>query len=245
MPSLQTLLVLSGSISAAVLLFRVISRRPVFKWNASAAGQGGGFGWYAIDALSITGFLVTSVIFLIRSHPATGFSILLITLCAIHIANLYLMYPPAVRRHLYHNENIAIVAASAIAGTIASAANAHGILTAPPHQKLVVPAIGVLMFIAGLGIAIHSNVLASSPKGLSGTTVDPRGMFRFVCCPIHFGVLVQWIGLAVASGTMASLLWLLYAASSIIPSAIAIHRWQKMTFPGFNTKRKVVIPLVL
>lgn len=246
MTNQQIFLMLAGSISIGVLAFRLATGTPAFKWCSSASPlRLSMVSWYLVEACTVSGFVATALWCLHQEQSISWASALLAGLCVIHIINLGLMYAPSVVKHIHHYENHMVALAAATAGAIAASLNASAIFSASPSRPTELLLTGAAIFLAGFFVAVHSNVIATSRSGLPSATIHPRGMFRYLCCPIHFGVLVQWLGMAIASGSAASAVWLIFAASSIIPSAIAVSRWQHMTFPGLASGRKIVIPMIL
>lgn len=74
----------------------------------------------------------------------------------------------------------------------------------------------------------------------------PRaGLFADISCPNYFGELVQWIGWAIATWSVAGLSFAVFTAANLIPRAVANHRWYLEHFPDYPRGRAAIFPRVL
>ena len=67
--------------------------------------------------------------------------------------------------------------------------------------------LGMAVFVGGMSLNMHSdNVLLSLRKPNKTTYVVPRGgAFRFISCPNYLGEILEWIGWAIATWSLAGL----------------------------------------
>lgn len=70
------------------------------------------------------------------------------------------------------------------------------------------------------------------------------GMYKFVSCPNYMSEMLEWIGFATATWTLAGLTFALWTVANLLPRAIANHKWYKKQFKDYP-KRKAVIPFIL
>lgn len=79
-----------------------------------------------------------------------------------------------------------------------------------------------------------------------GYQIPVGGLFRYVSAPHYLGEIVEWLGFCVASnGSLASIAFVLYTASNLIPRATTHHVWYKETFGDkYPKERRAVIPFV-
>jgi hypothetical protein len=58
--------------------------------------------------------------------------------------------------------------------------------------------------------------------------IPKGGLFEYVSCPHYLGEIIEWIGFYIASGgTIATMSFVLWTCSNLIPRALATHEWYK------------------
>ncbi len=109
-------------------------------------------------------------------------------------------------------------------------------------------------FVAGLalmGIGFVVNLRADRTlrrlraPGQSGYRVPYGGLFRRVSCPNYLGEIVEWVGWALATWSLAGLAFAVYTAANLAPRALDHHRWYRTTFADYPASRRALIPYVL
>ncbi len=105
---------------------------------------------------------------------------------------------------------------------------------------------GVIVFAVGMAINLHSDTVLMRLRrpGETDYKIPHGGMYRHVSCPNYLGEILEWIGWAIATWSMAGLAFALYTAANLIPRALENHRWYQDTFPDYP-RRKAVIPGLL
>jgi protein-S-isoprenylcysteine O-methyltransferase Ste14 len=74
----------------------------------------------------------------------------------------------------------------------------------------------------------------------------PHGLgYRWVSCPNYLGEIIQWIGWAVATWSLAGWIFAIWTMANLVPRAIAHHRWYRATFAGYPPGRRALIPYLL
>jgi protein-S-isoprenylcysteine O-methyltransferase Ste14 len=106
--------------------------------------------------------------------------------------------------------------------------------------------VGVGIFLAGWAINVHADtVLINLRKpGETGYKVPKGGLYRYVSCPNYFGEILEWIGWAVATWSLAGLAFAVYTAANLAPRAFTHHDWYRETFDDYPAERKALIPFV-
>ena len=107
--------------------------------------------------------------------------------------------------------------------------------------------IGVGLFLAGWFINFKSDTMlfALRKPGEAGYKI-PRGwLYEYVSCPNYLGEILEWVGWAVATWSLAGLGFALYTAANIGPRALQNHRWYRGKFEDYPAERKALIPFVL
>ncbi len=106
--------------------------------------------------------------------------------------------------------------------------------------------LGVTIFAVGLVVNIQSDniLLRLRAPGEIGYKIPRGGLYRHVSCPNYLGEMLEWIGWAIATWSLAGLAFALYTIANLVPRALQNHRWYKATFPDYPP-RKAVIPKIL
>ncbi|NUP10642.1 MAG: DUF1295 domain-containing protein [Polyangiaceae bacterium] len=147
---------------------------------------------------------------------------------------------------------VTIVASAIVFNTLNAYVNArwvseHG---SYPSAWLTSPqfVIGVAMFFLGFGINVHAdNVLLALRRNRTdgGYAVPQGGLYRYVSCPNYLGEIIEWVGWAVLTWSLAGAAFALYTAANLVPRAISHHRWYKERFSDYPADRRALVPLLL
>lgn len=107
--------------------------------------------------------------------------------------------------------------------------------------------IGLTLFVVGYRINRWADaVLAGLRKpGETGYKIPRGGLYELISCPNYFGELVQWIGWAIATWSVAGLSFAVFTAANLVPRAISHHRWYREKFPEYPRGRRAVVPFLL
>jgi steroid 5-alpha-reductase/3-oxo-5-alpha-steroid 4-dehydrogenase 1 len=107
--------------------------------------------------------------------------------------------------------------------------------------------IGVALFFTGYHVNRKADAMLAALRkpGETGYKI-PRGwLYERITCPNYFGELLIWTGWAVATWSLAGLVFLLVTASNLVPRALTNHRWYHDKFPDYPRERRAIIPYVL
>ncbi|MFT7807056.1 3-oxo-5-alpha-steroid 4-dehydrogenase 2-like, partial [Arapaima gigas] len=107
-------------------------------------------------------------------------------------------------------------------------------------------AAGVVLFLVGMAINIHSDyILRNLRKPGEFTYKIPKGgMFEYVSCANFFGEIVEWFGFAVASWSLPAFSFAFFTLCIIGPRAYNHHRFYHEKFADYPQSRKAVIPFI-
>jgi 3-oxo-5-alpha-steroid 4-dehydrogenase 1 len=103
---------------------------------------------------------------------------------------------------------------------------------------------GAALFFTGILINLQSDGILRKLRsnGESGYKI-PRGkMFKVVSCPNYLGEIVEWLGWAVLTWSLAGFTFALWTAANLVPRARAHHEWYRRNFPDYPARRKAIIP---
>ena len=106
---------------------------------------------------------------------------------------------------------------------------------------------GVALFFAGMAVNRRAdNILIRLRRpGETGYRIPEGGLYRYVSCPNYLGEILEWMGWALATWSLAGLAFAVYTAANIGPRAVSHHRWYREQFPEYPTERRALIPYLL
>lgn len=117
---------------------------------------------------------------------------------------------------------------------------------AQPAAWLASPSlwIGLAIFGVGLALNLHSDtvLLRLRAPGQTGYRIPFGGGYSWVSCPNYLGEMLEWLGWALACGTLAGWAFFAYTVANLFPRALAHHRWYRETFAEYPRERRAVLP---
>lgn len=204
-------------------------------------------GWIAMELVPVIGF--AAVFFLDPTVAAVP--LVLFGLWQVHYIHRALIFP-FMTRSLGKRMPVVIMLAAMFFNGLNTYLNARWIshfgeysLSWLTDPRFVV---GVVLFVAGLVINIHSDrvlIRLREPGETSGYKVPRDGFYRWVSAPNYLGEIIEWIGWAVATWSPAGLAFAVYTAANLIPRALDNHQWYRETFEDYPEDRKALVPHVL
>lgn len=107
--------------------------------------------------------------------------------------------------------------------------------------------VGAALFLAGWAINLHADTVLIHLRepGETGYKVPKGGFYRWVSCPNYLGEIIEWLGWAVATWSLAGLAFAVYTAANLAPRAFTHHRWYRETFEDYPAERRALIPYVV
>ena len=106
---------------------------------------------------------------------------------------------------------------------------------------------GVVIFFFGMIINIKSDDILFSLRddGSTGYKIPRGGLFEKVSSPNYLGEIIEWIGFAIATWSLAGFTFAIWTFCNLAPRAIAHHRWYKEKFSDYPEDRKALIPFLI
>ncbi len=108
--------------------------------------------------------------------------------------------------------------------------------------------IGAILFLGGFILNITSdNILLNLRKpGESGYKIPQSGMFKYVSCPHYLGEIIEWIGFAIMTWSLAGLAYAIIVVVPLFGQAINAHQWYLDKFgKDYPENRKAIFPGLL
>jgi len=107
--------------------------------------------------------------------------------------------------------------------------------------------LGALLFLAGFTINVRAdNVLFALRKpGETGYRVPYGALHDLVANPNYLGEVIEWIGWAILTWSLAGASFALYTAANLVPRALSNRKWMRERLPDYPRERRAIIPYVL
>jgi len=203
-------------------------------WGPTVAPR---WGWLLMEAPAA----IVIAIFALPLHDARGW--LLFGLWELHYLQRGFVYPFRIKST--RAMPLTVVAMAIFFNGVNGWLNGKGLgMLAPASLPRVI--VGVTMFVVGLAINWDADRrLFAMPRGAHGDYAIPHGgLFELVTSPNYLGELVEWLGFAIACGSIASWSFFAWTFANLAPRALAHHRWYKTTFTDYPPARRALVPFV-
>lgn len=115
-----------------------------------------------------------------------------------------------------------------------------------PNEWLTDPrfVIGFILFVSGFFVNLSSDQILRNLRapGETGYKIPKGGLFQWVSCPNYLGEIVEWVGWAIATWSIAGLAFALWTAANLIPRALSHHKWYHENFSDYPPERNALLP---
>jgi hypothetical protein len=206
------------------------------------------FGWITMEAVAAATFFV---LFLLGRRDSNVVSVVFLLLWELHYINRAFIFPFRMKGN-QKRMAISVVIMGLFFNTVngwANGFNLFRILSPYPvawfmNFRFIS---GVSLFLIGLVINIISDDLLRKQRSHGkGTYVMPEGfLFRWISCPNYFGEVIEWLGWALLTWSLAGLSFFIWTCANLIPRALTYHRWYRSHFPNYPEGRKAIFPFML
>ncbi|MBD3189841.1 MAG: DUF1295 domain-containing protein [Candidatus Heimdallarchaeota archaeon] len=107
--------------------------------------------------------------------------------------------------------------------------------------------IGLILFLFGFFLNKQSDFLLRNLRkpGETDYKVPRGGAYRWVSCPNYLGEIIEWIGWAMATWSLAGLVFAVWTIANLVPRAWAHHKWYHEHFEDYPKNRRAIIPFLL
>jgi protein-S-isoprenylcysteine O-methyltransferase Ste14 len=101
--------------------------------------------------------------------------------------------------------------------------------------------VGLATFVAGYATNAHADAVLRRLRA-GGYQIPRGGLYRWVSCPNYLGEIVEWIGWAIATWSLAGASFAVWTIANLAPRALANHRWLRERFPDYPRERRALVP---
>jgi len=204
-------------------------------------------GWVVMESPAVLFF---AYVFFSGRHATHLVPCLLLSLWMLHYVHRTFIFP--FRLRISGKKMPLLIAALAVVfNTLNAYVNARWIshYGSYPAQWLSDPRFigGVMLFLLGWAINLHADTVLIHLRapGETGYVIPRGGLFERVTAPNYLGEILEWLGWALATWSLAGLAFAVYAFANLAPRALANHRWYRETFPDYPPHRRALIPHLL
>jgi len=232
-----------GVLASAVVVAPLLLKIPAPYGRYARAGLGPSVparaGWMVMESVSLTVFPLSFLA--LSPFGADPRAQWLIVPWLLHYGQRSLVFPLLMKRPR------PMPVAGMLMAIVFNSLNALGNGAAlVPRVLSVRVVLGVLVFALGFGLNLHADAVLRGLRSAPGEYRIPQGgLYRFVSCPNYLGECLEWLGFALAAGTLAAFAFFVFTVANLLPRAVAHHRWYRDHFPGYPKERKVLVPFLL
>lgn len=108
--------------------------------------------------------------------------------------------------------------------------------------------IGLVIFLVGYYINKRSDITLRGLRKASnggGYKIPYGGLYNRISCPNYLGEIMEWIGWAVLTWSIAGLTFVIWTTANLLPRALSHHKWYQEEFEDYPENRKALIPYIL
>jgi 3-oxo-5-alpha-steroid 4-dehydrogenase 1 len=213
-------------------------------WGPTVSNR---LGWMLMESPSVIAF---ALVFALGPHRAEVVPCIFFAMWQFHYVRRAFIYPLSLP--VEGKPMPLFIAASGFAfNVLNSVVNAGWIGTVGQYSNnwLADPRFIAGFFVFGAGHAINRSadrVLRDLRRAGEGGYQIPRGgLYEWVSSPNYLGEIIEWLGWALATWSLAGLAFAVYTVANLAPRALSHHRWYRQQFPDYPQRRRALIPRVM
>lgn len=118
----------------------------------------------------------------------------------------------------------------------------------PYHHTSIKFIVGTAIWFLGFLINMNADGILRKLRNTPPTNVykiPQGGLFNFVSGANFFGEILEWLGYAIASQSLAGWAFWVWVVANLVPRGLAHHEWYLAKFEDYPKQRKAVIPFIL
>jgi protein-S-isoprenylcysteine O-methyltransferase Ste14 len=204
-------------------------------------------GWILMECPAVVGFVA---VFACGRHRAELVPLVLLAIWQVHYVHRTFVFPFRMRAT---GKRMPI--ALPLLGLSFNAGNAYvnarwiSHLGSYPDGWLGDPRflLGLAIFAIGLAVNLHADtvLIRLREPGETGYRIPQGGLYRWVTSPNYLGEILEWIGWAVMTWSLAGLAFAVYTTANLAPRALSNHAWYRERFPDYPPGRRALVPFVI
>ncbi len=107
--------------------------------------------------------------------------------------------------------------------------------------------LGLCLFLVGFFIHFRSDAILRRLRWTENAAYRiPHGLlYRWVSQPNYLGEMLQWVGWAALTWSLAGASFAVWTIANLLPRALSNHRWYQEQFEDYPEKRRAVLPYLL
>lgn len=247
-----------GSLARALAWLELALAAPVFiglTYVSAPYGRHARTGWgppvrarLAWMLMESPGWLVFAAVYAAGAGRGQAAPLVLLALWQVHFLHRSLLYPLRMREG--RGVPALVVLLGVVFHVVNAFVNARWVSAgAYPASWLLGPRFlaGASLFAAGLALNVWSDRRLRRLRGPgdSAYRVPRGGAFEWVSCPNYLGEIVEWVGWAIATWSLAGLAFAAFTAANLVPRALAHHEWYRERFADYPPGRRALVPFLL
>jgi protein-S-isoprenylcysteine O-methyltransferase Ste14 len=249
-PSYDFVLITLFAIAPVILVALLFVAAPYGRharagWGPSMSTRAA---WLVMESPAV---LVFAAFYAIGSHARELVPCVLLGAWSLHYLHRGVIYPLRLRASPERRTPVTVALMAIVFNTANAFVNATW-LSEHGHYRpswLADPrfVLGMLLFVAGYAINRWADavLLRLRKPGDHGHHIPRGGLYELVSCPNYLGEVLEWIGWAVATWSLAGLAFACFTIANLLPRAVWHHRWYHKQFADYPTKRRALVPFLL
>lgn len=204
-------------------------------------------GWFLMESPAV---FVWAAIYFLGSHRFELGPLVLFAVWQTHYVQRAVVFPLRIRPNA-KGTPLTIVLSAVGFNVFNAYINARWIseLGSYPASSLIEPHffLGFASFMFGLVLNVRADGTLARLRapGETGYKIPRGGAFELVSCPNYAGEILEWVGWAVMTWSLAGFAFALYTAANLVPRARAHHAWYRSKFDDYPKERRALVPYLL
>lgn len=204
-------------------------------------------GWILMESPSF--FIPLGFLTIFYKRVSSPITLLFMSLWIVHYTYRSFIYPFLLRKR--KDIPISIVMSGFFFNLVNSFINSYWLIFRSSYQNSYIfdPRfiLGIIFFILGFMIHFKSDIILRSLRKPDEYNYKiPSGfLFDYISAPNYFGEIMEWMGWAIATWSLAGFSFALWTCANLIPRALTNHKWYLKNFEDYPKNRKAVIPYLL
>ncbi len=206
-------------------------------------------GWLIME---LPALMICPFIFFFSSNEKSIITIFFISLWVIHYFNRTIIYPNRIKTRK-KKMPILIVFLAIVFNLVNGGINGYyfGYVKPIYEQEWVYQnnfTVGLFIFLLGMLINMNADnklINLRLNKEDSGYQIPRGGLFNFISCPNFFGEIIEWLGFAIMTWSLAGLSFFIWTFINLVPRALSHHNWYIKNFENYPKERKAIFPFII